>query len=103
MQQLLNGPSIAPLFVSACCSNQKNFYRFFDYKVLLSAPLEVMLDRVQQRTSNPYGKSQKDRDEICWNYEHVQPLLRKSADFEIDSTARSISETANFLAGPMSR
>jgi hypothetical protein len=52
---------------------------------------------VTERTSNPYGKSDKDRAEICWNYEHIQPLLKKTADMEIDSTAKSVSEITDFL------
>jgi hypothetical protein len=56
-----------------------------------------MLERVARRPTNPYGKSESERAEICWNYEEVQPLLRKSADFEIDSAAMSVHEIADFL------
>jgi shikimate kinase len=98
LYDLLAKPLTSPLFIAGCCSNQGKFYPFFDCKILFSAPLEVMLDRVAQRTTNPYGKTEKERAEICRNFEHIQPLLRKSADLEIDSTAMSVSEITEFLA-----
>jgi len=98
MRELLAAAPVAPLFVSGCCSNQGKFYPFFDCKILFSAPLETMLERIAQRTSNPYGKTEQERAEICWNFEHIQPLLRKSTDLEIDSTALSVSEIADFLS-----
>jgi shikimate kinase len=99
LYELLSKPSSSPLFIAACSSNQRKFYRFFDYKILFSAPLEIMLERVAQRTSNPYGKTEEERAEICWNFEHIEPLLRKSADLEIDSALMSVGEIADFLAG----
>ena len=98
MNELLSTPLTSPIFVAGCYSNQGKFYKFFDHKGLLSAPLEVILERVAKRTSNPYGKSEKERAEICWNLEHIQPLLRKGADIEIDSAAMNINDIADSLA-----
>jgi hypothetical protein len=50
------------LFVSGCMSNQGKFYDRFDAVVLLSAPAEVILERVDRRTTNDYGKSARERD-----------------------------------------
>ena len=97
LNELLTVPLNSPLFVSGCCSNQGKFYKLFDHKILFSAPLEVILDRVAHRTSNPYGQNEKERAEIRWNSEYIQPLLRKSADLEIDSAAMSVSEITEFL------
>lgn len=97
MYELLAMPGTYPLFISGCSSNQRKFYKFFDYKILFSAPLDVILDRVAKRTSNPYGKSGKHRAEISWNYEHVQPMLKESADLEIDTVAMGVSEVTEFL------
>ena len=102
MYELLATSSNAPLFIAGCSSNQGKFYPFFDYKILFSAPLEIMLDRVAQRTSNPYGKSETERNEIRWNFEHIQPLLKKSADLEIDSTAMNVVEITDFLSNLVS-
>jgi shikimate kinase len=97
MHDLLRKPLASPLFVSGCAPNQGKFYEFFDAKVLLSAPLEVILERVASRSSNSYGKTAQDRDAICWNYRHIQPLLQRGADFELDSATRSVDEMAEFL------
>ncbi len=48
------GPS---LYVSGTVSNQGRFYDRFDAVVLLSAPVDVLLSRIQCRTTNSYGKS----------------------------------------------
>lgn len=97
LYELLSKPVTSPLFIAGCSSNQGKFYEFFDYKVLFSAPLEVMLARVARRTSNPYGKTDEERADICWNLKHIEPLLRKSADLEINSSTMSVSEIADYL------
>jgi shikimate kinase len=97
LYDLLARPLNSSLFISGCCSNQGKFYRFFDYKILFSAPLEVILERVAKRITNPYGRSEEERAEICWNYEHIQPLLKRDADLEIDSAAMSVSEMTDIL------
>src|SRR5205823_10922381 len=44
------------LFVAGCEENQAQFHARFDHIILLSAPLEVLKQRLAARTSNPYGK-----------------------------------------------
>lgn len=97
MRNLLTAPLKTALFVSGCRTNQRNFYPFFDYKILFSAPLEVILKRVVKRSSNPYGQSEEERAEIAMNFGQVQPLLKAMADFEIDSSVMSVNEMADFL------
>lgn len=75
------------LFLSGCASNQVQFYPQFDHVVLLTAPVDVMLERLASRTNNPYGKHP---DELAWvlkNKEMVEPLLRPVATWEIDTSA----------------
>src|SRR5690348_16281340 len=43
------------VFVSGTVDNQGRFYDRFDHVVLLSAPLNVLLDRVASRPNNPHG------------------------------------------------
>lgn len=78
------------LFISGCYSNQVKFYKHFDYVVLLKAELNVMLDRINKRTSNNYGKSPEERTEVIESYENVLPLLEKSSDIIIDTTHNEI-------------
>lgn len=73
-------------FICGCARNQVKFYPQFDKIILLSAPTEVILERLETRTNNPYGKHPDDLAEILSNIEAVEPLLRKSAHHEINTT-----------------
>lgn len=74
-----------PLFLSGTVWNQQNFYPRFRHIVLFSAPVDVMLDRIARRDSNPFGKSVEERDRIVADTAEVEPLLRASATMEIDT------------------
>ena len=50
------------LYVSGCVPNQGRFYDRFDAVVLLSAPADVLLERIERRTTNDYGKSKTELD-----------------------------------------
>src|SRR5947209_4317140 len=52
------------LYISGTVSNQGRFYPQFDAVVLLSAPAEVLLRRIDTRVTNDYGKSGADRELI---------------------------------------
>jgi shikimate kinase len=93
---LLDERRAGTLFVSGCVANQGAFYTRFDAIVLLSAPLDVLLERVSSRTTNPYGKRTDERDEIVRNVAAVEPLLRAGATAEIDGQ-RSVVEIADEL------
>lgn len=87
----------APLFIAGTVRNQGRFYSRFDQVVLLSAPVEVMLERIATRDGNPFGKNHRERDRIVEDTAEVEPLLRASASVEID-TRRSLAETVEELA-----
>lgn len=87
MTSLLTAPRDKALFVAGCKTNQGTFYSYFDEIVLLSAPVDVLLARVAERTTNPYGKSPEERQEIVTYIEEVEPRLRAVATVEIDTTA----------------
>ncbi len=72
------------LAVAGTVENQGSFYRRFDQVVLLSAPLDVLLDRVRRRPDNPYGRTGEQRAEIAGYLAGVEPLLRAGADVELD-------------------
>ena len=69
-----------------------------EHVVLLSAPLEVLLERTRSRTTNPYGKSQEHQDEIRWAVLEVEPLLRRGATLELDGR-RPVAELADVVEG----
>jgi shikimate kinase len=72
------------LVVSGTVSNQGRFYDRFEHVVLLSAPLDVLIERVRLRSNNPYGKSAAQQAEIRRYVDEVEPLLRRGASVELD-------------------
>lgn len=84
--ELLSRESEATLYVSGTVSNQGRFYTRFDAVVLLSAPPEVLLNRIETRTTNDYGKSSEERDLISSHLAEVEPLLRATCTNEGDAT-----------------
>ena len=74
------------LYVSGTVSNQGRFYPHFDAVVLLSAPAEVLLRRIDSRTTNRYGKTSDERELILRHLAEVEPLLRATCTHEIDTT-----------------
>jgi dephospho-CoA kinase len=84
--ELLARDDGAALFVSGTVSNQGRFYSQFDAVVLLSAPVEVLLTRLETRTSNQYGKTAEERTLILSQVGEVEPLLRASCTHELDAT-----------------
>jgi dephospho-CoA kinase len=75
------------LFVAGCEENQGRFRARFDHVVLLSAPLETMVERLTTRTTNPYGKDREELRRFLEDVEAVEPLLRRVADHEVRTTA----------------
>ena len=75
-----------PLFVQGTTSNQVVFYPLFDHIVLLSAPAEVLVERLTTRTTNPYGKVPAQIEETLGYLDTVEPLLREAATLEVVTT-----------------
>ena len=90
------GHSDGALFVVGTVANQGKFYPRFDAVVLLSAPLEVILERVASRDSNPFGNTEAERDKIAQDLVAYEPLLRAGATAEID-TRRPLAEVVDEL------
>jgi shikimate kinase len=96
MTQLLGSEHGRPLFVSGCVRNQVAFYDRFDAVVLLSAPADVVLDRIGRRTTNPFGKAPAERELILHDLATVEPLLRASCTHELDAS-RPLDEVVGAL------
>lgn len=88
--------SETPVVVSGTVENQAQFYERFTVVVLLTAPVEVLIERVANRADNPYGKSQRDQDEIRAYTKSVEPLLREGASHTLDGQ-RSVTELADAI------
>jgi dephospho-CoA kinase len=76
------------IVVSGTVANQGRFYDRFEHVVLLSAPVEVLLERVGTRLNNPYGREPEQRAEIVAHVADVEPLLRRGATLELDARRR---------------
>ena len=83
----------ADVVVAGTVDNQGDFYDCFDRVVLLSAPLDILIERVSSRTTNPYGRTVAEQAEIAHYVQTVEPLLRKTAAVELDGQA-SVSDLA---------
>jgi dephospho-CoA kinase len=93
---LLGSHSHGALFVVGTVANQGTFYPRFDAVVLLSAPLDVILERVATREPNHYGTTEVDREKIAADLAMFEPLLRAGATVEID-TRRPLADVVDEL------
>ena len=98
MADLLAAEDERPLFVSGCMSNQGKFYDRFDAVVLLSAPAEVILGRIDRRTTNDYGKTAAERALVLHHLATVEPRLRATCTHEVDAS-RPLEEVVDALIG----
>jgi AAA domain-containing protein len=94
--QLLASADAETLYVSGCASNQGRFYGGFDAIVLLSAPADVVLERIEGRTTNDFGRGPGERERILSDLAAVEPLLRATCSHELDAT-RPVEEVADAL------
>ncbi|TMF23297.1 MAG: shikimate kinase [Chloroflexi bacterium] len=84
--RLLSEEDAEVLFISGGASNQGKFYGRFDHIVLLTAPTSVITERLVTRTNNPYGKRPDELARVLALKQTVEPMLRRAADLEIDTS-----------------
>ena len=99
---LLDSDDGRSLFVEGCVRNQSKFYDRFNAVVLLSAPADVILDRVARRTTNNYGKTPLERAMILDDLARIEPLLRVSCTHELD-VSRPLADIVADLTAITSR
>jgi dephospho-CoA kinase len=86
IQALLTTEDADVLFVAGCEENQAKFHAQFDHIVLLSAPLETLVERLATRSNNSYGKAPEELGRFLDDVETVEPLLRRVASHEVRTT-----------------
>lgn len=94
---LLASSEIPSVVLGGCKTNQGRFYPQIDHVVLLTAPLDLLLYRVEHRTDNNYGKTPFDQFMIRQHVETVEPILRKSSDLILDTADMGIEEVADAI------
>ena len=72
------------LFFAGCSEEQAELP--FDYRVVLTAPRDVLVERLRTRTSNAYGRSDDELAQVLVDLVEVEPLLRRSADLVLTTT-----------------
>ena len=82
---LKQGEAAPDLVFFAGCSEEQVTLPF-DYRVLLMAPAEILVQRLTARTTNGYGRSAEQRAQILADLADVEPLLRRSADLILVTT-----------------
>lgn len=96
MDALLAGKPSGSMFVAGCASNQGRFYDRFDAVVLLSVPVEVVLERLASRDTSDFGKDPAERERILQDLAEVEPRLRATATAELD-TRRPVGEVVDAI------
>ena len=87
IQRLLENHGDGLLVLAGCTESQARFHDRFDAVVLLTAPLDVLLDRIRDRTDNAYGSTPEQQALVAEHTATVEPLLRASATAVIDTRA----------------
>jgi hypothetical protein len=82
------------LFFAGCSEEQIEMP--FDYRVVLTVPEDEIVVRLRTRTSNAYGRTPADRRQVLADLAHIEPLLRRSADLVLSTTA-PVAEVADRL------
>jgi len=95
---LLDSDDERSLFVGGGASNQSKFYDRFDAVVLLTAPADVIFDRVARRTTNDYGKIPLARAMILEDLAVVVPLVREGCTHELDARRPLDEVVADLIA-----
>jgi shikimate kinase len=91
------------LFVAGCEANMAELLPSFDVVILLTAPVDNVLERLRTRTNNPYGKSDDERARVLQDLAEVEPRLRRIAHREVDTSASPDDVVRAVLAAAHSR
>ncbi len=87
IDELLSTEDADMLFVAGCEENQAQFHDRFDRIILLTAPLDVLSQRIRTRTDNSFGKSPEEYARIVRDVADIEPLLRRAAHHTVVTTA----------------
>ncbi len=74
----------------------------FNLRVLLTAPRPVLVERLRKRSGNSYGRDGAELSQVLADLAEVEPLLRRSADLVLTTTAPTV-EVADALLGQIAK
>jgi shikimate kinase len=102
VRALLSQPEDATLFIGGCAENMGQLFPLIDAVILLSAPATTIMERLRTRCRGSYGSVAEERRRVNDLISKIEPLLRKSADYEID-TRRPVHATVDEILRIASR
>ena len=94
VRRLLSTPEDGMLFISGCAENMGRLFPLIDTVILLSAPVETIMERLAARSTGSYGNAAQERRKVGELIATIEPLLRTSAHHEID-TRGPVSKTVD--------
>lgn len=86
LEEVLSEASNGRIFVSGCAEEQAALYDSFSAIILLSAPRDVMVSRLQSRPGNSHGQYPTEMALIMADLEAIEPLLRARCTHELQTT-----------------
>ena len=89
------------LFFAGCSEEQAAMP--FDYRVVLTVPEAEMVVRLRTRTSNTYGRKPAEQRQVLADLARIEPLLRRSADLVLSTTAPVVEVADRLLAEVVDR
>ena len=98
VRALLSAPQDGLLFISGCAENMHRLYPLIDRIFLLSAPLDIIMTRLEQRSTDGYGHTAEERTRIAEIIATIEPLLREAAHHEIDTSGLVASTVDRILS-----
>jgi shikimate kinase len=97
VRALLSRADGETLFIAGCAGNMGRVFSLIDTVVLLSAPIDTITARLQARsTDGGYGSTDEERRKVEALVATIEPLLRQSADHEVD-TRGSVAATVDAI------
>jgi dephospho-CoA kinase len=87
IDEALDRPRSAPLVLLGTVANQGAWAHRFDAVVLLTAPVDVLLQRLHARGPGEFGNAEADRAKVDRDSQEVEPRLRAMATDVIDTRA----------------
>ncbi|TWT02001.1 AAA family ATPase [Reyranella sp. CPCC 100927] len=94
VRALLSAPGEGLLFISGCAGNMGRLLPLIDVVILLSAPVDTLMERLAARSADGYGHTAAERAKVADLVAVVEPLLRETSDHEID-TRRPVHVTVD--------
>jgi shikimate kinase len=93
VRALLSQPQEGTLFIGGCAENMGELFSLIDTVIFLSVPVATIMERLRARYAG-HGSVEEERRRVEALIATVEPLLRQSADHEID-TGRPVPDTVD--------